>query len=95
MESRVEPRLELGVHLLCDYVELFWNSLDNAPSSIVFYLEMKVVVEVDMYTILGRSSPLGRNRTMLWFNWVTRNTPLLQVFFFGFLKKLIDGIILV
>ena len=29
-----------------NYVELFWNSLDNAPSSIVFYLEMKVEVGV-------------------------------------------------
>ena len=29
-----------------NYVELFWNSLDNAPFSIVFYLEMKLEVEV-------------------------------------------------
>ena len=29
-----EPRLELGVHRLWNYVELFWNSLDNAPSSL-------------------------------------------------------------
>ena len=26
-----EPRLELGVHRLWNYMELFWNSLDNAP----------------------------------------------------------------
>ena len=26
---------------LWNYVELFWNLLNNAPSSIVFYLEMK------------------------------------------------------
>ena len=41
-----EPRLELGVHRLWNYVELFWNSLDNLLSSIVFYLEMKVEVGV-------------------------------------------------
>ena len=51
-----EPRLELGVHRLLNYVELFWNSLDNTPSSIVFYLEMKMEVEVAP-TILGRGSP--------------------------------------
>ena len=39
-------------------LELFRNSLDNVPSSIVFYLEMKVKVEV-VHTILGRGSPLG------------------------------------
>ena len=38
-DPRGEPRLELGVHRLWNYVELFWNSLDNAPSSIVFYLK--------------------------------------------------------
>ena len=44
---RDESRLELGVGThLWNYVELFRNSLDNAPSSIVFYLEMKVEVEV-------------------------------------------------
>ena len=42
-------------------MELFWNSLDNAPSSIVFYLETKVEVEVEVYTILGRASPLDQN----------------------------------
>ena len=47
---RGEPRLELGVHRLWNYVELFWNSLDNAPSSIVFYLEIKVGVEVGVGT---------------------------------------------
>ena len=41
-------------------MELFCNSLDNAPSSIVFYLEIKVEVEVGVYTILGRDSPLGQ-----------------------------------
>ena len=35
-------------------MELFWNSLDNAPLSIVFYLEMKVEVEVGVH-----GSPLG------------------------------------
>ena len=58
-----EPPLELGVHRLWNYVELFWNSLDNAPSSIVFYLEMKVEVEVGVrYTILGPVSPLGNSQ---------------------------------
>ena len=39
---------EIGIRCtrLWNYMELFWNSLDNAPSSIVFYLEMKVEVEV-------------------------------------------------
>ena len=32
-------------------LELFWNSLVNAPSSIVFYLEMKVDVEVGVHDI--------------------------------------------
>ena len=49
-----EPRLELCVHRLWNYVELFWNSFDNSPSSIVFYLEMKVKWK----QILGRGSPL-------------------------------------
>ena len=33
-------------------LELFWNSLDNAPSSIVFYLEMKM--EVGVHDIRSR-----------------------------------------
>ena len=36
-ESMGELRLELGVHRLWNYVELFWNSLDNGLLSIVFY----------------------------------------------------------
>ena len=36
---------------LWNYVELFWNSLDNAPSSIIFYLEMKVEVDVGVHDI--------------------------------------------
>ena len=52
-----EPRLELGVHRLWNYVELFWNSLDNAFSSIVFYLEMKVEVEVGVHDIRSRFTP--------------------------------------
>ena len=39
---------------LWNYVELFWNSLDNAPSSIVFYLEIKVEVEVGVHDIRPR-----------------------------------------
>ena len=35
-----------GIGIRCtrlrNYVELFWNALDNAPSYIVFYLEMEV-----------------------------------------------------
>ena len=38
------------------YVELFWNTLNSARSSIVFYLEMKVEVGIHY---LGRGSPLG------------------------------------
>ena len=49
-----EPRLELGVHRLWNNVELFWNSLDNAPPSIVFYLEMKVEVEIGVHDIRPR-----------------------------------------
>ena len=42
---------------LWNYVELFWNSLDNDPSSIVFYLEMKVEVEVGVHNIRSRFTP--------------------------------------
>ena len=52
-----EPRLDLGVHRLWNNVELFWNSLDNAPLSIVFYLEMKVEVEVGVHDIRSRFAP--------------------------------------
>ena len=55
---RSEPRLELGVHFW-NYVKLFWNSLDNAPSSIVFHLEMKVEVEVGVHDIRSRFEILG------------------------------------
>ena len=43
--------MELRVHRLWNYVEIFWNSLDNAPSSIVFYFEMQVEVEVGVHDI--------------------------------------------
>ena len=36
------------------YVELFGNSLDNAPSAIVFYLEIKVEVEEGVHDIRSR-----------------------------------------
>ena len=36
-------------------MELVWNLLDNAPSSIVFYLEMKV--EVGVHYIRSRFTP--------------------------------------
>ena len=42
---------------LWNYVELFWNSLDNASSSIVFYLEMKVEVEVGVHDIRSWFTP--------------------------------------
>ena len=57
VEARGEPQLGLGIHRLWNYVELFWNSLDNAPSSIVFYLEMKVKVEVGVHDIRTRFTP--------------------------------------
>ena len=38
-------------------MELFWNSLDTAPSSIVFYLEMKVEEEVGVHDITSRFTP--------------------------------------
>ena len=44
-------RRSIAFKCLWNYVELFWNSLDNAPSSIAFYLEMKVEVEVDVHNI--------------------------------------------
>ena len=50
---RGEPRLELGVHVF----GIMWNSLYNAPSSIVFYLEMKVEVEVGVHDIRSRFTP--------------------------------------
>ena len=40
-----------------NYQELFWNSLDNAPLSIVFYLEMIVEVEVGVHHIRSRFTP--------------------------------------
>ena len=40
---------------LWNYVKLFWNSLDNVPSSIVFYLEMKV--EEGVQIIRSRFTP--------------------------------------
>ena len=40
-----------------NYVELFWNSLDNAPSSIVFYLEINVEVEVGVHDIRSQFTP--------------------------------------
>ena len=52
-------RLELGVRRLWNYVELFWNSLDNAPSSSVFYLEIKVEVEVGVHDIRSRFTHRG------------------------------------
>ena len=55
LSPKGEPRLELGVHRLWNYAELLWNSLDNAPSSIVFYLEMKV--EVGVHDIRSRLTP--------------------------------------
>ena len=63
-KSRGEPRLELSVHM-CISLELFWNSLNNAPSSIVFYLEMKVEVEV---CTLGRGSPLALSIRLIFKN---------------------------
>ena len=38
-------------------MESFWNSLDNAPISIVFFLEMKVKVEVGVEDIRSRLTP--------------------------------------
>ena len=46
---RGEPRLELGVHVFGIILEL-----DNAPSSIVFDLEMKVELEVGVHDIRSR-----------------------------------------
>ena len=54
VQARGEPRLVLGVHRLWNYVKLFWNSLDNALSSMVFYLEMKVEVKVGVHDIRSR-----------------------------------------
>ena len=41
-----------------------WNSFNNAPSSIVFYLEMKVEVEVGVPD-LGRGSPFDLNQNLI------------------------------
>ena len=54
---RGEPRLELDINRLWNYVELFWNSLKNAPSSIVFYLETNVEVEVGVLDTRSRFIP--------------------------------------
>ena len=57
--SLQEGRTTMGISctLLCNYVELFWILLDNAPSSIVFYLEMKVDVELGVQDIKSRFTP--------------------------------------
>ena len=55
--SRGKPRLELSVRRFWNYVELFWNSLDNLLPSIVFYLEMKVQEEVGVNDIRSRFTP--------------------------------------
>ena len=57
VKPRGELRLELGVPHLWNYVELFWNSLDNAPSSIVLYLETEMEVEVGVHDIRSRFTP--------------------------------------
>ena len=56
-----EGRTAIGIRCtrLWNYVELFWNSLDNALSSIVFYLEMKVEGEVGVHDIMSRTTPWG------------------------------------
>ena len=59
-KKRGEPQLELGVHRLWNYVELFWNSLDNALLSIVFYLEMKV--EEGVHDIKSRFTSRFKSR---------------------------------
>ena len=55
----VERWTAIGIRCapLWNYVELFWNSLDNAPTSIVFYLEMKVEVEIGVHSIRSRFTP--------------------------------------
>ena len=57
LKPRGEPRFELDIHRFWNYVELFWNSLDSAPSSIIFYLEMIVEVEVGVHDIRLRLTP--------------------------------------
>ena len=49
-EGRTEGRTEIGIRYtrLWIYVELFWNSLDKAPS-IYLNLEMKEEVEVGVH----------------------------------------------
>ena len=49
--SRGEPRLELSVHRLWNYFGI------HAPSSIVFYLEMEVEVELGVHHIRSRFTP--------------------------------------
>ena len=54
--ARGEPRLELGVHLFGIILEF----IRYAPSSIVFYLEMKVEVELGVHDIRSRFTPPGK-----------------------------------
>ena len=42
---------------MCTTLELFWNSLDNAPLSIVFKMEIKVEMEVGLHDIGSRFTP--------------------------------------
>ena len=49
------------------------NNLDNASSSIVFYLEMKVKVEVGVHDISSQFIPhkLSNKTRMKIFNWIS------------------------
>ena len=67
-------------------MELFWNSLDNAPFSIVFYLEKKVEVEVGVQEIGSRSTPrvfFFKCQTRLRASAITMKSNLSIVIFLG------------
>ena len=53
----ITKKLTFSEGCLWNYVELLWNSLDNARSSIIFYFEMKVEVEVVVHDIRSWFTP--------------------------------------
>ena len=65
---------------LWNYVELFWKSLDNAPSSIVFYLEMKGEVEVGVHDIRSWFTPRLKVHCLGWHLHAQHNQPAWNIF---------------
>ena len=70
-------------------MELFWNSLENAPSSIVFYLEIKVEVEVGVHDIRSRFTPRLQSKSY------RMNNKLIFIFFFSIFVRVLFSVLTV